>query len=305
MASLRTNKEKILEKFYKTRRKFTLWLNGLRSNYSLKKAANKAYFLIPHHHRKKITFLKYSFTVMGLLSAFFVFSSLAIGFVFGLIIFIASGLLERVAFRHPYLFVHPFPDFDLQTEKWVGCGFGYYATPGGEHIPLVSMVLTDVEYAKNLARLFLSWTGGKYVDEAKNIKVSVVVLKNDKYTFFFGPSLKRPIAQRFFQSQKDKLRQVSLTDEVAEHQASLILGKRCHIGPNSYFKEFRSRYLEGVPVMFEFVLPPYNNPQTIKELPKFVLFDVQIKNKEELTRKDMAYDLVDNYERGGKWQGPE
>jgi hypothetical protein len=292
------------ERVYKVNRRATLWLNGFRANYGFKKAGGKLHFLIPDRHRKTVMYLKYVFTIVGLLSAFIVFSSLVIAFVFGLAIWLISSLLERVAFRHPYLFVHPFPDFDLQTEKWVGCGFGYYATPEGEHILLVSMVLTDIEYAKNLARLFLSWTGGNYVDESKNINVSVVVLNDSEYTFFFGPSLKRPIAQRFFQSQKDKLRQKSLVDEVAEHQVTLTLGKRCHIGPGSYFNDFRARYREGVPVMFEFVLPPYDNPQTVKEIPKFVLFDIQIKNKNELTRKDMAYSIVSNYERGGTWQGP-
>lgn len=280
--------------------------NRVRANYSLKKDKGGVRAVIPDRHRKKVTYIKYLLTAIGLLSAFYIFASVFVAFVFGLLIFVISTMLERVAFRHPYLFIHPLPNFDLDNDKWVGCGFGYAVPPDSTlQIPLVSMMIDDLEYAKKLSSLFLAWTSGKHSDKDRNIQVSVVVLNPNEYIFFFYPNPKRPIARRFFQSARDKLRQISLTDEVGEGHVTLVLGKRCHVGLESYFPEFRQRYRSGVPVMFEFVLPPYNNPKSTPEIKPFVLFDLQIKDKSELTRKDFVYEMVGDYKTGGKWQGPE
>ncbi len=84
----------------------------------------------------------------------------------------------------------------------------------------------------------------------------------------------------------------------------MVLGKRCYIGKGSYFQEFRKRFENGVPVAFDFILPPYNPISPTKEIPSFVFFDFEIKDKSELTRKDFVYEMVYNYEKGGSWQGP-
>ena len=167
------------------------------------------------------------------------------------------------------------------------------------------MMVTDLEYAKKLTSLFLSWTGGKYHDKDKNIRVTVVVTNPKEYIFFFYPNPKRPIASRFFQSARDKLRQKSLSDEIGEHHVTLVLGKRCSVGPKSYFPQFRERYRNGIPVMFDFVLPPYGTPRSAPEIHSLILFDFQIKDKSELTRKDFVYEMVEGYQKiKGRWQGP-
>jgi hypothetical protein len=293
-------------RIHKTKRKIRFLFNRLRTFLTFKRHEGRLYATIPERFRKPVSYLKYIFTAIGLLSALYVFSSVLIGFLFGLGIFALTSFLERIAFRHSYLFVHPLPNFDLDNEKWVGCGFGYAVPPSSsEQIPLVSMMVTDLEYAKKLQSLFLAWTGGNRADKEKNIQVTVVITKPDEYIFLFYPNPKRPIAQKFFQSAKDKLRQKSLTDEIGEHHMTLVLGKRCHLGPNSYFLEFRRRFKNGTPVMFEFVLPPFDDPRPTPDVPSLLLFDFSIKDKRELTRKDFVYEVVDGYKMGGKWQGPK
>lgn len=158
---------------------------------------------------------------------------------------------------------------------------------------------------KKLEKLFLSWTNGQYEDESKNIHITIVVLKPDEYIFFCYPNPKRPITERFFQSARDTLKNKSLEDEIAEHHIALVFGKRCKVGKGSYFPEFRKRYTSGVPVVFDFILPPFDPTKKATEIPSFVFFDFEIKDKSELTRNDFVYEMVYNYERGGKWQGPE
>jgi hypothetical protein len=297
---------KLEERVYKVKRRITLWFNRIRGNYSVKNKDGRIRAVIPDHHRQTVTYIKYFFTVVGLLSGFLVFTSVFVGFGLGIFIFTISSMLERIVFRHSYLFIHPLPNFDLDNEKWVGCGFGYAVPPNStSQIPLVSMMVIDQEYAKKLTSLFLSWTGGKYHDEEKNIQVTVVVTKPNEYIFFFYPNPKRPVASRFFQSARDKLRQKSLTDEIREGHVTLVLGKRCSVNSTSYFPQFRKRYRSGVPVMFDFVLPPYGTPRSTHGIPSFVLFDFQIKNESELTRKDFVYEMVEGYKKiKGKWQGP-
>ena len=57
--------------------------------------------------------------------------------------------------------------------------------------------------------------------------------------------------------------------------------------------------------MFEFILPPFENPKPTQEIQSFVFFDFSIKDKSTLTRKDFAYGAIYSFEHGGKWQGPE
>jgi hypothetical protein len=294
------------EKFYQFIRRLRLRLNRFRVEYQLRRKNKHFKIVIPERHREKIKFFKYLSTTIALLSAFIIFTSAWVAFVFGCVVYLISLLLEKTAFAHTYAFIHPLPDFELDPDKWIGVGFGYAVPPDGKYtIPLVSMMITDLEYAKKLESLFLKWTGGNYVDESKNVQIICVVTKPKEYIFLCYPSPKRPIAQRFFQSARDKLRSSSLVDEVSEHHLTLVLGKRCEVGEGSYFPTFRSRYRSGIPVAFEFILPPFDQPKATPGIPAFTFFDFSIKEKTELTRKDFAYDAIWSFKRGGKWQGPD
>lgn len=296
----------LYSKYRHIRRRVTLFFNRIRARYQVRKDGKFFRIVIPNQHRNKVRFLKYIFTAVGLLSAFIIFGSVFTAFLFGLAIYLITLLIEKTVFMHPMVFIHALPDFEIDLNKWIGVGFGYTVPLNGEyHIPLVSMIITDLDYAKKIASLFLQWTGNSYKDEEKNVQIRIVVTKPDKYIFLCYPNPKRPIAKNFFEKAKQELRQSSLEDEVAEGHVTFVLGKRCSVSGTSYFPEFRRRYREDVPVAFEFILPPFENPQPAREIPTFVFFDFAIKDKSELTRKDFAYDAIYSFEYGGEWQGPE
>lgn len=289
------------------KRRVLFWKNRIFAQVQIRQYGKLFRFVIPDRFRLYIKYLKYFTAVVGLLSAFFTFDSVWIAFGFGCLVLYVSWILEMTAFSHSYLFVHPLPKFELDPEKWLGMGLGFFEKRENPiQIPLVSMMVKDLEYAKHLHDLFLSWTGGKYKDDDKSIQAIIVVLSPKEYIFFCYPNMKRPIAATFFGAVKEDLRKTSLDDEVSEHQVFLILGKRCHIGPGSYFPEFRKKYRVGSPVMFEFLKPPFDSPRSFDEIQHpFTLFDFSIKDKSELTRKDVVYDLVEGFSEGGKWLGPE
>lgn len=62
--------------------------------------------------------------------------------------------------------------------------------------------------------------------------------------------------------------------------------------------------LSGVPVMFGFLLPPFDEARFSPEPTPFIVFDFSIKDKEALTRRDFEYDAIGGFAVGGKWQGP-
>ena len=296
----------LYSKFRHIRRRITLFFNRIRERYQIRKDGKSFRIVIPNHQRKKVRFLKYIFTVVGLLSAFIVFGSVWVAFLFGLAIYLITLVIEKAVFMHPMVFIHALPDFEIDNNKWLGIGFGYASPPNREYdIPLVSMMITDLDYAKKIASLFLQWTNNSYKDEDKNVQIRIVATKSDEYIFLCYPNPKRPIASGFFDKAKQELRQTSLEDEIAEEHVTFVLGKRGAVGPTSYFPEFRRRYRDGVPVAFEFILPPFENPQATHEIPTFVFFDFGIKDKSELTRKDFAYGAIYSFEHGGEWQGPE
>lgn len=130
-------------------KRIKFFFNRIRGEYRIKRQGNSFRVIIPGRHRGKIKFLKYIFTVIGLLSAFVIFSSVWIAFLFGFIVYVVSLTLEKIAFQHEYAFIHPLPDFEIDPNQWLGTGFGHVVTPSGEyHIPIVSMIVSGLDYAK-------------------------------------------------------------------------------------------------------------------------------------------------------------
>jgi len=166
------------------------------------------------------------------------------------------------------------------------------------------MMVADVEYATKLEELFLSWTHGERRDEAKNLRISVVVTRPTEYIFLCHPSPSRPAAKAVFDKARHELRQSSLEDVVTEFHGLFVLGKRCRIAAGSYFPEFRRRYSAGTPVMFGFFLPPFDEARFSPDPAPFIVFDFSINDRSSLTRRDFEYDVVGAFEVGGKWQGP-
>jgi hypothetical protein len=293
------------ETLYGHRRRAMLWFNRQRFGFGVRRRSRFFQVVVPDRHQKKVRYLKYFFAGVGLLSAFVVFQSVWYAFGFSLGLFFISLLLERTIFAHPAMFLHALPATGLDPDKWFGVSFGYARPPGGPvDIPLVGMMVADVDYAKKLERLFLSWTNGEYEDEKKNLRISVVVTGPREYIFLCHPSLKRPVAKRFFDGARKELRQTSLEDLIIECHGMIVLGKRCRLSPDSYFPEFRRRYSSGTPVMFGFYIPPFDEVRLCPGVSTFIIFDFSIKEKSALTRRDFEYDAIGDFEVGGKWQGP-
>lgn len=273
------------------RQRFLLWRNQLHFKASVKR---KGWFfeLVLHETLKPfVRAVKVLLTLIGLFSAFITFQSLFVSFLFGLLIYAVTTIFEKVVFSYSSLFVHPLPDFVIEPEKWLGAFFGYAETADRDiQVPMIGWIMSDPEYARKVHGLLLSWSYGELKDEQKNICASVIV-DGDDYVFFCYPSMNRKTAEAFYAEVESERKNESLTDVHHKISAMLVFGKRCAITPNSYFPQFRKRYRDGVPVLFRLALPRSDGQtEAISGLKDFVFFDLKIKDRKDLTRKDFEFD---------------
>lgn len=192
------------------------------------------------------------------------------------------------------LYPHPFPDFELEPEKWLGVSFGTGRAPGSPHdIPLVGFVFADHEYAAKIHGLIVSWTGGQYADHGKSIRVAVIADTHSSYIFFCHPNFDHPEAVKFYEAAEDAYRDEGVIPE--REAALLFLGRRCEIGPGSRYEWFRRRYHHGVPVMLEFsVAGADGSLSDAKGTRPIIVFDVLFANKAELQDTDPLAALLNS-----------
>ncbi|MBW8036010.1 MAG: hypothetical protein FVQ79_10350 [Planctomycetes bacterium] len=259
-----------------------------RSGFSIKITVHEKYRWI-------IKSFKYIFTVLGLSSAFISLGSVLVAFIFGLGIYLLVFSLEKIIFSYTSLFIHPLPNFDIEDDKWLGCFFGYMEDPEARiQIPLVGMYFSSEEYAKNIHSLILSWNYGGQVDKSHNICLSVVEKGPREYVFCCYPNYDRLGAKEFAGKLESERKKQSLTEEHMRHFIFQFLGKTCDITPDSYFPTFKKRYQDGAPYRFQICFLDQN--QTPKPLEDgrvdFILDHLKIVSENNLTRKDLEYDVL-------------
>jgi hypothetical protein len=276
------------------KQRLILWSNRLHCDIIVQKKGWFFEVIIHERFRPFICIIKIFLTIIGLISAFFLFPSVFIAFLFGLGIYIICTFIEKIIFSYNSLYVHSLPDFEIEPNKWLGVFFGYAEDPRNpEHIPIIGWVMSDSDYAKKIHTLLLRWSYGELKDKDNNIRASVIVDKDEEYVFFCYPNIDRKTANFFHEDIEKEQGKRSLTDVLHKIFAMLVFGKRCKITDNSYFPTFRERYKDGVPYIFRLTVPgEVGLPQNITGLDDFILFNLKIKNKEELNRRDIEYDLL-------------
>lgn len=292
---------------YWRRRRLSLWVNRLRLGYGVQRRGWLVQVTIPNRHRRTVRIAKIAVAVIGLATSW-PYLPPPWPFAVALLLYVIGEVLERTIFSYAALFIHALPTFEVDPDKWVGVGFGF-ARPSGaadstRDIQMVGMIITDVEYARQLQKLFLIWTRGERDDRAGNFRVSIVVLNPSEYVFMAYPSPERPAARQVFELARQEIRRTSLEDILHEHHGMVVLGKRCVIGPSSYFPQFRRQWRPGVPILFGFYLPPFDEARWADELPSIIMHGFSIRDKRDLTRRDWEYITVGAFQVGGAWQGP-
>jgi hypothetical protein len=301
--------KKVREWIHWRRRRLRFWVNRLRLGWEVHRRGWLVRVTVPARHRRAVRALKFLVAMVGLAVTWLVLP-LPWPFVIALLLYVIGEVLERTIFSYAALFVHAMPTFEVDPDNWVGVGFGFARPPGvadgSRDIPMVGMMVTEVEYARRLQGLFLTWTGGQRDDVAGDLRVSIIVMSPTEYVFMAYPNPDRPAARQTFDEARREIRRSSLEDILHEHHGMVVLGKRCMIGPGSYFPQFRRRWRPGVPTLFGFgfYLPPFGEARWADDPPPIVAHGFSIRDRRDLTRRDWEHGVVGAFEVDGTWQGP-
>lgn len=173
-------------------------------------------------------------------------------------IFLVTQFFDKIIFSYTSLYIHPFPEFELDPEKWSGSIFGYAKSKTSPDFRfIVGWFFSDEDYAKNIHSLLLQWSYGKYNDKERNICLSIILF-NNSYVFYCYPNPNRKTAKSFFANVEKERKQKSLTDLLNRFFITIVFGK----------------------------------PRTIDSIDDFIFYDIKVKRKEDLNRSDFEYDLI-------------
>ena len=269
-------------------------INRLRVNFKIEKTPSFYRIVIHENIKPFVKWSKFTLTVIGLTAAFYTFENPLYSFAFGLSVWLLITFVEQTIFIYNSFTVLPQLTYEHEPEKLLGASFGVAVAPGETiEIPVVGLVVKDEEYARQLYETLIYWTDGEVEDEKGNVCLSVILLNPKEYVFLCYPNVERESIVEFHKEVEAKRKQTSLTDTHIPLFALTILGKRCEINEGSYFPTFRKKYQDGVPVLFQISMPAENGgTKKIDGVEDFVLFNLKIRNKEDLTRKDIEYDYI-------------
>ena len=254
--------------------------------------------MIPGRYRTTVRIIKAALTVFSLGMAFLTFASQWEAFIVAAGVYVVLSLFERTLFSYSAFYLHAIPEFEIRPDAWVGMGWGVAKPPDGSiEIPTVTMMFDDAEYAKKVHELLLHWTNGELDDEEGNLSLSAIQ-DGSHYVVFLYPSPTRRPAREMFTHARAALLRESPASALVELHGIFVLMKRCLIAIDSYFPTFRQRHRPGIPVLFELVEAPSSDGawHAIPSLPPLVLHNVKFKDRIDLNRKDLEYDLPHAFE---------
>jgi len=188
------------------RQRLILWSNRVLFDFKIKREGYFFKLILPGKYKRAVKIFKVILTLISLLSAFLIFQSVFIAFLFGLAVYVISTILEKIIFTYSTLYVHPLPSFELDQEKWIAVFWGYAKDPkNNNEIPLLGLQFSDEDYAKNIYDLLLSWSFGEHDDKDNNIKLSVILTDENSYSFFCYPSIERDTATKFYSKAEKEM----------------------------------------------------------------------------------------------------
>lgn len=274
--------------------KIVSFLNRIRINFYVEKTT-RFYRIVIHENVKPIfKWLKIILTMISLLAAFYTFTNVFSSFIFGLFIWLLITFVEQTIFIYNSSITLPKFNMINELDKLIGVSFGIASKEGEDKIPVVGFVINDdVEYARKLHKSLLSLSQGDLIDQNGNVCFSVTLLKSNEYIFLWYPNIESESVINFHKKVESKRKETNLTDRHTRLIESEIIGKRFPISVGSYFYTFKENYKNGVPFIFQITnKDKFGEIKNIDGLDNFIFSNLKIKDKEDLTRKDMEYDYL-------------
>ena len=286
---------RIKSKFLSLRKYFYLKLNRFRLSFRIRKIEGRLRIYVHEQNKRKIKNIKWILSISGLIFSLIVLPPLY-SFLIALFLFLFGLLFEKFFFFFISFYVHYMPNFEINNDLWQGMAFGYLEPPNRKfQIPAVGLLFSDEEYAKKFFSLLRIWNYGSLEDKDNNFVISIILDNDDSYLTYIYPNISRQSAREFIQEVESKRKKTFPEELHVRLFALLFTMKRFIITEKSYFPTFMRRYNDGVPYRLEAYIGTEENWKISKKIPGFTKFNLKIKKRTDLNRKDIEYDLLRIY----------
>lgn len=192
--------------------------------------------------------------------------------------------LERIIFIFTTIFVTPIPE-SYKPEDWKGMVWGFPLDENDTRSFMVAPLFNNCESAVRIFKCLKSWNYGRDKDFAENILISAIIEDKDEYSIYMYPGIERVSLKQWGEQAKKE-------NPNREHHSLVMHIMFCkkfkYSGSN--FETFRDKYIDGR----EFIFAPYcvkdGRAVPFRELGCVVKNRIKIKNRNELTRKDIEFE---------------
>jgi len=243
-------------------------------------------------HEKFENIVKWTLRILSFIGIATAFLTLPyeIGILTTLIIFITEQFLEKTIFEYSVFYLFPIPDFDIDYDNWLASGYFLICDKkllNQGYLNHFGPAYEDKSYAIKFFNYLRLWNNDKISDLENNICVSLIIENNEKYSTYFYPNSNKKELENYFTKYKKEMALKKYGKVQQEMTMQMIFWKR-NQNQGTFFKEF----IKDLKINPEYFFVPFyienKQPIIIEEL-KILKSALKVKNRNELTEKDIEY----------------
>jgi hypothetical protein len=140
---------------------------------------------LPARFRRPLRIAVWGFSIAGIVSSL-VSLQPAFALPIGLLCLLLALVSERAVFQYPFFFFHAGWELLQSPNERLGVlwGIGEF---DGDPVPTISLLFDTKKKAAFAYKALRTWTLGKYVDRHQDIRLTVVLEGNQRYSVFIYP----------------------------------------------------------------------------------------------------------------------
>lgn len=306
-------KKKLIKTYIKTRNFVILYRNRLRYRFRIEIRGKRLFLVVPDKQEGKIKLILRILLVVGIFSSLVSFPFVLYGIFFAILLVLLEQFFEKAVLTSGAFFIQPIPDWnDYEKAKWEGISFGGVSSANGNEKNLaidkrfpysIGMLFTgDLDSIRRLFTVIHQWNYFRDEDKDNNINLSFIIEEGEEeYTIYIYPSPDRKGLKSFFKEAEKENEETG--KETEKFVMQIIFAKRFKLKGSS-FEQFKDIYKDGEAYYF---FAHFMKPELSELKPAFFsgksedIFksskgtsvilkrNIKIKNRRELTKKDLEY----------------
>jgi len=267
------------------------WIIETKSLFQVK--WNKYYpvFIIHEKYQKKIKWILRILTFIGITTSI-ITMPWYLGLSVSIVLILLELLLEKVIFLYTTIVVQNFPKgFKIEGEKWLTNGFAIPRNKEPDLLPFIGPAFDSKEYAEKFFKYICSWNNVDKIDTENKIVLSFVIEPNNTYTTFIYANPQRKNLEEIFENEKEKMKYEKYGKQPQQLFMQVFLAQNFAYGPEYQIAKFLETYSTNDHYFLcPFILHQDESTEFLSDL-RILKFSYKIKNREELIKTDVEYDI--------------